>query len=298
MEITSRQLRAFHLVAKHRNFTRAAEALFITPSGLSVLIRELERQVGFRLFDRTTRLVALTAQGNELLDITLPALNALEEGILKIEGDVKKKNRRISIGATPWFAAHVLPGAIKEFRERRPAVEIHPFDGSLASNLKMVEDNKLDYALGIFDRIIGIRRVPIFKFSLVLVEPEEGRGPRSGAAKWSSLSGKNLISLTKDYPYEELIDQQLAKLKINCKRDYTVNLLDSQIGLVEAGLGVAVIPSFGVLAARNRSVRFTNLEPAVTFEVHEISKRGRTLPSEAAEFSAFLKTYVSRKIGQ
>ena len=47
-----------------------AEALFLTPSGLSVLIRELERQLGFRLFDRPTRQVMLTAQGSELLEIT------------------------------------------------------------------------------------------------------------------------------------------------------------------------------------------------------------------------------------
>src|SRR6201998_1591421 len=107
MEFSSRQLRAFHLVAQHRNFTRAAEALFITPSGLSVLIRELERQLGFRIFDRTTRQVSLTAQGSELLIVTLPALNAVEEGISRIEQAVKKKNRRISVGTTPWFAAHV-----------------------------------------------------------------------------------------------------------------------------------------------------------------------------------------------
>src|ERR1700751_4212605 len=107
MEVSTRQLRAFRLVAQHRNFTRAAEALFITPSGLSVLIRELERQLGFRVFDRTTRRVVLTPQGSELLAVTQPALNALEEGMSRIEKVVKKKSRRISIGTTPWFAAHV-----------------------------------------------------------------------------------------------------------------------------------------------------------------------------------------------
>jgi len=44
MDFTSRQFRAFLLVAQHRSFSRAAEALYITPSGLSVLIRELELQ--------------------------------------------------------------------------------------------------------------------------------------------------------------------------------------------------------------------------------------------------------------
>ena len=60
MEVSTRQLRAFRLAAQHHSFARAAEALYITPSGLSVLIKELESRVGFRLFDRTTRRVELT----------------------------------------------------------------------------------------------------------------------------------------------------------------------------------------------------------------------------------------------
>jgi LysR family transcriptional regulator, carnitine catabolism transcriptional activator len=101
MEFTSRQLRAFHLVAQHRSFARAAEALLITPSGLSVLIREWERQLGFRLFDRTTRQVALTAQGSDLLAVTQSGLMTLDAAMLRIAQ------------ATPWIAANVLPEAIR-----------------------------------------------------------------------------------------------------------------------------------------------------------------------------------------
>ena len=89
MDFSSRQLRAFHLVARHRSFARAAEALLITPSGLSVLIRELERQVGFRLFDRTTRHVSLTAFGNELLAVTEPSLSMLDAAMFRIEQTAK-----------------------------------------------------------------------------------------------------------------------------------------------------------------------------------------------------------------
>lgn len=297
MEFTSRQLRAFHLVAQHRNFTRAAEALFITPSGLSVLIRELERQLGFRIFDRTTRQVSLTAQGTELLAVTRPGLNALEEGISRIEQAVKKKNRRISVGTTPWFAAHVLPPAIKEFRDRHPDVQVQLFDGNLRAVIKRVEANKLDFAVGIFDRMPGIKRAPFFRFSLMLARQDDGRSARHSISQWSELRGETLISLTKDYPHEQLIRKQLAKMQIACKRGQTVNLLDTQIGLVEAGLGAAVIPSFGVLASRDRKVRITQLDPLVSLEFHEITNRGRKLPLEAIDFSEFLKTYIARRVG-
>lgn len=298
MDFTSRQLRAFHLVAQNRNFARAAEALFITPSGLSVLIRELERQLGFRIFDRTTRQVSLTAQGSELLAVTRPAMNAIEEGMSRIEQAAKKKNRRISIGTTPWFAAHVLPPAIKEFRDRHSDLEVQLFDGNLRAIVRRVEANKLDFAVGIFDRMPGIKRVPFFRFSLVLARPEDGQLIRQDSRPWSELEGETLISLTRDYPHEQLIHKQLARLKIACKRGQIVNLLDTQIGLVEAGLGTAIIPSFGVLASRHRKVRITQLDPAVTLDFHEISSRGRKLSPEAIEFGAFLKTYISRRVGE
>ena len=124
MEFTSRQLRAFHLVAEHQSFARDAERMFLTPSGLSVLIRELERQMGFRLFDRTTRQVALTAYGRDLLASTQPALKTLDRAMSRIEQASKGKTRTISVGTTPWIAANVLPPAIRSFRE--PAGSEHP----------------------------------------------------------------------------------------------------------------------------------------------------------------------------
>jgi len=113
MEVTTRQLRAFRLVAQHRNFTRAAEALFITPSGLSVLIRELESRVGFRLFDRTTRHVELTSQGRELLAVIQRSLEELDAGIARIARNAKHTRQPILLGTTPLVAANILPPAMR-----------------------------------------------------------------------------------------------------------------------------------------------------------------------------------------
>jgi LysR family carnitine catabolism transcriptional activator len=83
------------------------------------------------------------------------------------------------------------------------------------------------------------------------------------------------------------------------KRGQTVNLLDTQIGLVEAGEGIAVIPSFGLTACRSRKVSMSELvEPIVTLEFYEISSRGKRLPEEAAEFSAFLKNFIAAWAGE
>jgi LysR family transcriptional regulator, carnitine catabolism transcriptional activator len=298
MEFTSRQLRAFHLVAHHCSFARAAEALFITPSGLSVLIRELERQLGFRLFDRTTRHVMLTAHGSELLAITQPSLRTLNAAVSRIEQAAKGRAKWISVGTTPWVAAHVLPPAIREFREHRPDLRIRLFDAGLGAIARRIEAGKLDFGLGIFKRMPGVRRVPFFRFSLMVIRPDKNAAFDRVSTRWSALNGQTLISLTANYPHQQLIDKQLAKSGVAWKRGQTVNLLDTQIGLVEADEGIAIIPSFGLPACRNRKVAMSELvEPVVTLEFYKISNRGKKLPVEAAEFSAFLKMYIARWAG-
>ena len=120
---------AFLLVAQHRSFSRAAGALFITPSGLSVLIRELETQLGVRLFDRTTRHVALTPFGTELVAVAQRSLKELDGVISRIGRSAKEAGVSLSVGSPPLLMASVLAPAIKEFRSYRPELRFQLFDG-------------------------------------------------------------------------------------------------------------------------------------------------------------------------
>jgi len=302
MEFTSRQLRAFHLVAEYQSFARAAERMYLTPSGVSVLIRELERQLGFRLFDRTTRRVNLTGYGNDLLAVSQPTLKTFETAMSRVIQAAKGETRVVSVGTTPWMAAHVLPPAIRAFRLHRPDLRVRLFDGTLGAIAQRVVAGKLDLGLGIFGKMPDIRGVPFFRFSLMVLRAARAQKKADFnriSTRWSALNGESLISLTADYPFQELIDTQLSKSGISCLRTQTVQQLDTQIGLVEAGEGIAIIPSFGLPACRSRQVTMSELvEPVVTLEFHQISHRGRKLPEEAAEFSAFLKNYIATWAGE
>jgi LysR family carnitine catabolism transcriptional activator len=91
----------------------------------------------------------------------------------------------------------------------------------------------------------------------------------------------------------------VAKAHVEWQRGVVVNFLDTQIALVEANEGIAVIPSFGLPACRNRKVLMSQLiNPVVNLEFHQISNRGKKLPPGADEFTAFLKTYIARWAGR
>jgi LysR family carnitine catabolism transcriptional activator len=147
MDFTSRQFRAFLLVAQQRSFSRAAEALYITPSGLSVLIRELELQLGFRLFDRTTRHVGLTKYGSELLGVVRHSLERVDATVSRIGRSATQANLSLSVAAPPLIAANVLPEAIKEFRSHRPGLDIRVFDVGGDGLTRLVEDGQVDMSL-------------------------------------------------------------------------------------------------------------------------------------------------------
>jgi LysR family carnitine catabolism transcriptional activator len=294
MELSTRQLRAFRLAAQHHSFARAAEALYITPSGLSVLIKELESRIGFRLFDRTTRRVELTPDGRQLLAVTQRSLEELDAAIADIGRGAKRNRRFISLGTTPLVAANILPPAMREFRKLHPDVQIQLFDADLPTLIQMVEAGKLDMSLGIFKSMPDVRREPFFRFSLMVARAAKDQIQPLKTTTWAALEGETLISLSPGHPHQQLIDKHLAQAGVKVQIGSTVNLLDTQISLVEAEEGIAIIPSFGMPACRNRKITTSQLiNPVVRFDFHMISRRGRDLPPGSEEFTSFLKSYIA-----
>lgn len=260
MDFTSRQFRAFLLVAQHRSFSRAAEALYITPSGLSVLIRELETQLGFRLFDRTTRHVGLTRYGSELLGEVRNSLDKIDATVSRIGQSATEASHTLSIGAPLPVAANMLPEAIKEFRSHRPNLRIRVFDVVGEALTRLVVEGKLDMSLGAFFKPApGIRRTPLFRFSLMVIRPDTDPALRRATTTWSALKGERLISLAPDNLVQQFIDKYMARARVFGPRVAEFNYLNTLIAMVEAGEGIAVIPSFALPAIRDRKVVMSRL---------------------------------------
>ena len=300
MDFTSKQFRAFLLVAQHRSFSRAAEALYITPSGLSVLIRELETQLGFRLFDRTTRHVGLTSYGSDLLGVVRQSLEKVDSTVSRIGRSAAEASLSLSIGAPPLIAANVLPEAIKEFRSHRPDLRIQVFDVGGEALTRLVEEGKLDMSLGgFFHPAPGIRSTPLFRFSLMVIRPDSDPAVRRASSTWSALKGEQLIALVPGNNVQQFIDKHLTRAGVLVPPRAVFNYLDTMIAMVEVGEGVAVIPSFVLPACRNRKVVMSRLiNPVVHVDFSRISLRGKKLPSGAEDFTSFLQGYIGRWAGR
>ena len=299
MNFTSRQFQAFSLVAQHRNFSRAAEALFITPSGLSVLIRELESQLGFRLFDRTTRHVVLTAYGQELLPIAQKSLADVDGAVSRIGRTATESSRTLSVGASPLIAANVLPQAIKEFRTHRPEIRIQLRDCEPASIIPMVESGKVDIGLRVlYKPLPGLRRIPMFRFCLMVVRADNDPAFRRASTTWSALKGENLVSLVPTNEIQQLINDHLAQAGV-VQQAGVIHYVDTLLAMVEAGEGSGIVPSWALAACRNRKVVMSRLiNPVVNLDFYQITNRGKQLPPGATDFTSFLQSYIARWAGR
>jgi LysR family transcriptional regulator, carnitine catabolism transcriptional activator len=164
----------------------------------------------------------------------------------------------------------------------------------------MVVDGKADLSIGaFFEPASGIRRTAMFRFSLMVIRPVADSGLRRTSTTWSALQRERVISLTPNQLVQQFIDKHLARLGLVLHPCAAFNYLDTQIAMVEAGEGVAIIPSFVLPACRNRKVALVRLiNPVVNVDFSWTSKRGRKLPPAAGEFISFLQSFIARWAGR
>jgi len=264
------------------------------------LIRELETQLGVRLFDRTTRHVALTPLGTDLLTVVQRNLQELDGAISRIGKSARETGVSLSVGTPPLLMASVLAPAIQEFRSHRPELRFHLVDSDTTSVMRKVQSGALDMGLGVFFKYVpGVRRVRLFRFSLMVIRAANDNHARGATTTWSALEGEKLVSLPPSIPLQQLVDRHLAKAGVAYQPTLTVNYLNTQIAMVEAGQGVAVIPSYGLPACRGRQLAMSRLvNPVVPLDFAQIRLGGRKLPAVAEDFTSFLQSYIASWAGR
>lgn len=297
MNVSSRQLLAFLQISRLQSFAKAADRVALSPSGMSMLVKELEEQVGARLFERTTRSVTLTDAGRRLQPVAeriVEELRALESVIQGTQAAVRS---RLDVAATPMVSASLLPRVVRDFMETHPQVRVQLADVDVASVRARVLGAEADIGLGFFVKpAVGLQRQPLCKFRLMRISPP-GAGPTGlGPTRpWSSLANLPLVGLPPDNPIQALIDAHLAQIGRAHEERPAMNLIGTLIGMVQAGVGHAVVPTFALDECLRHGLSVSLLvEPAVSLDLFLVSRRGTQPKPAASAFAAALQQAASR----
>jgi DNA-binding transcriptional LysR family regulator len=296
MDITIRQLEAFLAVAQNEGFTRAAERIHLTQSAVSVLVRELEGQLGVRLFDRTTREVRLTDAGRELYSVAEKALADLATAVESTRDLLEKKRGRLVVAAPPLIASHLLPPIVAGFRALHPGVTVVLRDWLADEILSRVASGEVDIGVGTFLRMgKEILDVPLVTDSLLLVCPRSHPFGRRKELRWKDLAGERLIALDRHSSLRHLVDRTLVSAGCEAPPSFEVSFITTAIGMVESGLGLAVLPSYIRFSTRTSEVRLKKLvDPLVRRKIGMVTRRDRTLSPAAASFAEFARKEIQK----
>ncbi|MDB5897121.1 MAG: transcriptional regulator, LysR family-like protein [Ramlibacter sp.] len=282
-------LRAFATVGELKSFAAAAKALHLSQPALSRRISHLEDQLGVRLFDRTTRSVELTLLGKRFLAQVGGLVDDLDRTVLSLRDAAQLEAGDVTIGCVFSAVHHFLPPVIRAFREQHPRVLVRIIEEGADEVLASVKQGEADFALnyiGMQDP--DVEFTPLLKEPYVLAVPVGHALAKRRSVRWEELA---------DYPHARVshasrnrlfIDQALAELPPLPRPVCEVRHVSTLIGMVENGLGVAVVPQLTLPRAPASVVGVRLEKPDISRTIALIRRSNRSLSPAAVAFVKLL----------
>lgn len=240
-----RHLQHFVAVAEEQHFTRAAERLMVSQSGLSASIRSLERELQTPLFVRTTRRVALTEAGRALLgeaERILAQVRAAHEAVAAVQGVLRGT---LSLGTEQCIAGVHVAGLLAAFRRRHPDVEIRLRQAGSGALAEEVAAGRLDLAFAYRTRADTdqLRSLSLTSEPMTVLCHPGHRLAASGAALTpQDLDGEVFVDFHPDWGPRRTTDAAFAAAGVRRTVALEVNDVHSLLDLVDENLGIAVVP--------------------------------------------------------
>ena len=291
MKIDFPALEAFVSVAEFGSFTRAARHLNLSQTAVTHRITKLERNLGAKLLQRSTRDVMLTRAGSELLPKLKTILGDLNGELLRVGIAVEEIDAPLlTIACLPTIAMQILPEALKIFKERNPNAVVRAFDTSAAEIGPLITQGVVEVGLTIM--AAGSKELatePLFTEDYLLVCPVGHRLGGHREIRWSDIGEESLIRVNQHTANRYIVDQALGEESEKMNWSYEVQHTLTAVRLVQAGLGLTIMPRCAVEALHAEQISYSPLtHPKITRTIGILSRRGATLSVLAQSFQTAL----------
>ena len=289
--VSLRQLRAFVTVAALQSFTKAADALNTTQPALSAQIRDLESELGLRLFDRNTRSVSATQAGRDLLPTVEKILADIGAVATHAQNVAKKNVGRVVIAALPSVSSTLLPRAVVRFRAQHPGIVVALKDALAERIVEMIRDDDVDF--GVTSSPSGDARLaftPLASDRMVALLPRNHPLASARRVRLADLLDTPLILMNRDSSVRRIVDSACASLGRMPAPAYEPAFMATAIGMVRAGLGATLLPSSALEIAGAADLVMQKLDaPELTRQIGILRKGTRSLSPAAESFVATLR---------
>ncbi len=289
-----RQLRYLVALAEHLNFTRAAEACFVSQSTLSAGLKDLESTLGVQLVERDKQNVALTAVGVEVVARAVQVLAAAED-LSEFASDVSRPMQgQLRLGVIPTIAPFVLPTVMPALREKFPQVQLALREDLTARLLERLRTRQLDFALIALPYETGdLRVLPLYKDRFWLVGRETDPTIAGRAVQLSSEWTERLLLLEEGHCLRDHALAACSAKEVASVDGIEATSLLTLVQMVASGMGVALLPELAVHSGLldNLALKSRPLAPPAPERI--IALVTRSTSAHMAEFEAIAKVISS-----
>ena len=245
-------------------------------------------RLGVGLLVRTTRKLELTTIGRTFVHKARAVLDELDNALVGIADFARRISGEITVACVPSAVSHFLPGVIREFHRLHPHTRVRLIDESSADLLLSVAHGDADLGLTyIGSQEPDIEFEPLLEDPFVVACPLDHPLARRRRVTWAELAEHDYVSLAQGSGNRFLMDQALARLERKPDWFCEVRHVPALVSLVEAGLGVGVVPQLA-LPPSSRLARIRLEEPAISRSIGIIRRRGRPLRLPAQQFHRLL----------
>jgi DNA-binding transcriptional LysR family regulator len=249
-----RQMEYLVALADERQFTRAAEVTGVSQSGLSAAIRNLEVELGTKLFTRTTRKVEPTEAGLALLPFARSMLSSATEARDAVVQVSRELAGTLRVGAEQCLGVVDVASLLERFHRRYPRVEIAFTQAGSHELLGGVRDGDLDAAFVATTEHVGVLpRTVLGQEPVVLLCPPEHPLASRPVVDRDETGGESFIDFHPSWAIRRMNDDAFRARGVHRRVRFTVNEVHTLIDLVDRGLGVALVPRH--VAAKPQAVR-------------------------------------------
>jgi DNA-binding transcriptional LysR family regulator len=255
-----RQLRAFIAIAELGTFTAGALRVHVTQAAISMQIRQLENELGAKLFIRAPRRVMLTEAGEQLLQRARQILRDHDAAIEEIAELAGAERGRLRIGsASAMVTTDVLPKLLKEVRKQHGAAEITVASGTSEALVQQILAGELDVAfVSLPVEARGINTQRLSQDQLVAIASPRHRLAKQPTISAYTLAGEKLILGERGGNTRRLIDQFFAQQGVTLQVSMELSRQAAIRRMVEEDMGVGIVPlqSVGEAVEKGRLVRW------------------------------------------
>lgn len=281
--ITLRQLRVLLAVAEHEGFGRAGDSIGLSQPAVSQAIRSLEAELGVRLLDRTTREVVLTAAGQSLVAPLRRLLGELDGVLDEARGLGAAARGVVHVASAPTISGGLMPQVLAAARQRHPEIQVHLSDSSQQRAVERVQDGSVDFAVivGIEAADPSLAQQVLFDEGFVLVCPAGHPLAQTAQLTLRELAGCPLVLLDHSTGSRPLIDRAFARAGVTPQVAIDVGHPATAFRMVQAGLGVSVLPALSLPLPDTQALRAVPLEAGFSRQVVLARRRQRSLSPAA-----------------